>query len=276
MIRLSTTEQVHKVARRFLLLSLFFIGTAQAQTAAPPAVPGSAAPAAKAAPARTASTDPDAIRIVLTPELETTLVAQMAGRIESIAATLGSRVSKGKAVLQMDCAEAAARRTMADAELAAAIETLATKRKLKEMDAAGDMELKLARATADKARGAVALARSQTAYCTVSAPFSGRVARLYVKPYQGVSAGAPLMDLVSEGPLKLRVNIPSTYLRQVREGSPFEVAVLETGRNYPAKVTAINSRVDAVSQTVEIEGRLQGTPAELLPGMSGVARFPTP
>ncbi|MBK8116645.1 MAG: efflux RND transporter periplasmic adaptor subunit [Candidatus Accumulibacter sp.] len=254
-----------------LLLITLAVGTTQAQTAN---IPPATTATTRATPARAASTDPDAIRIVLTPELETTLVAQMPGRIETIAATLGSHVSKGRPVLQMDCAEADARRKMADAELAAAVETLDTKRKLKEMDAAGDMELKLARATADKARGAVALARSQTAYCIVSAPFSGRVAKLYVKPYQGVSAGAPLMDLVSNGPLKLRLNIPSTYLRQIREGSPFEVAVLETGKTYPAKVTAINSRVDAVSQTVEIEGRLQGTPAELLPGMSGVARFP--
>lgn len=246
------------------------IAPAQAQTTPTPAAPA----VAKAAPARTPSTDPDAIRIVLAPELETTLVAQMPGRIESIAATLGSRVSKGRAIVQMDCAEADARRRMADADLAAAVEALDTKRKLKEMDAAGDMELKLARATADKARGAVALARSQAGYCTVNAPFNGRVAKLYVKPHQGVSAGAPLLDVVSDGPLKLRVNVPSTYLRQIKEGSVFEVAVLETGRTYPARVTAINSRVDAVSQTVEIEGRLQGTPAELLAGMSGVARFP--
>jgi multidrug efflux pump subunit AcrA (membrane-fusion protein) len=174
----------------------------------------------------------------------------------------------------MDCGESDARRKMADAELAAAIETLSTKRKLREMDAAGEMEIKLAVAAADKARGAVALARSQTAYCSVIAPFNGRVARLYVKNFQGVNVGAPLIDLVSDGPLKLRLNIPSTSLRQVREGSPFEVIVLETGKTYPARVSAINSRVDAVSQTVEIEGRLQGTPAELLPGMSGTARFP--
>jgi len=254
-----------------LFLGLWAAGFAQAQNA--PAAASPASPA-KAAAVRTASTDPDAIRIVLAPELETTLVAQMPGRIEAIAATLGSRVSKGRVVLRMDCGESDARRKMADAELAAAIETLSTKRKLREMDAAGDMEIKLAVAAADKARGAVALARSQTAYCSVIAPFNGRVARLYVKNFQGVNVGTPLIDLVSDGPLKLRLNIPSTSLRQVREGSPFEVIVLETGKTYPARVTAINSRVDAVSQTVEIEGRLQGTPAELLPGMSGTARFP--
>ena len=38
-------------------------------------------------------------------------------------------------------------------------------------------------------------------------------------------------------------------------------------------MTAINARVDAVAQTVELEGRIAGKPADLLAGMTGSARF---
>ena len=55
------------------------------------------------------------------------------------------------------------------------------------------------------------------------------------------------------------------------EGNSF---VDETGKTYPAKVTAINARVDAVAQTVELEARIDGRPSELLAGMTGIARFP--
>ena len=54
----------------------------------------------------------------------------------------------------------------------------------------------------------------------------------------------------------------------------FEVAIDETRKTYPAKVSAINARVDAVAQTVELEARIDGKPPELLAGMSGIARFP--
>ena len=97
---------------------------------------------------------------------------------------------------------------------------------------------------------------------------------IYAKQHQGVNAGAPLLDLVSDGPLKLRLNVPSNFLRQIKTGTRFEVTVNETGKTYPAKVTAINARVDAVAQTVELEARIDGTPGELLAGMSGIARFP--
>ena len=39
-------------------------------------------------------------------------------------------------------------------------------------------------------------------------------------------------------------------------------------------MNAVNSRVDSVSQTVEVEAAITGSNPELLPGMSGVAVLP--
>ena len=135
------------------------------------------------------------------------------------------------------------------------------------------MEVTLAAAGADKAKAAIAMSRAQLAQCTVVAPFTGRVVKVHVKPHQGVNVGAPLLEMISDGPLKLRLNIPSRWLRQVSVGTPFEVDINETGRTYQAKVTLINARVDAVAQTIELEARMDKAEPELLAGMSGIARF---
>ena len=63
-------------------------------------------------------------------------------------------------------------------------------------------------------------------------------------------------------------------MRTLKIGQRFDVDIDETGKTYPAKVTAINARVDAVAQTVELEARIDGRPPELLAGMTGIARFP--
>ena len=128
-------------------------------------------------------------------------------------------------------------------------------------------------AAVDRANAAIAVSRAQLSQCNVAAPFSGHVVRVHVKPHQGVNVGTPLVELVSDGPLKVRLNAPSRLLRDLKVGTPFEVRIDETGKTYPAKVTAINARVDAVAQTVELEGRIDGKPTELLAGMTGVARF---
>ena len=230
--------------------------------------------ASQAAGPAPAAADPNPIRVLLAPAVETTLVAEMTGRIVRLDASLGAAVAQGRTVVAFDCGEPEARAQMADAELASAQQTLDTKQRLRELDAAGDMEVALAVAAKDRARGAVALARAQVGQCAVVAPFGGRVAKVHVKPHQGVGVGMPLVDLVGDGPLKLRLNVPSLFLRQLRVGTLFSVAIDETGKTYPARVSAINARVDAVAQTVEIEARLTGAGAGLLAGMSGVARFP--
>lgn len=218
--------------------------------------------------------DPNAIRVLLSPDLDTTLVSQMAGQVATLNASLGAQIKKGETLVGFDCAEAQARLRMSQAEYGAASETLKVKLSLRKLDAAGDLEVDQARADVRRTEAAVALGRAQAAHCTVKAPFDGRVVKTHIKQYQGVNAGEPLLELVGSGPLKIRLNVPSSLLQHLTLGSPFSVAIVETGKSYAASVSAINARIDAVAQTIELEGRLDQAHDELLPGMSGVAVFP--
>jgi RND family efflux transporter MFP subunit len=219
---------------------------------------------------------PDQIRVLLAPEVETTLVSPMLGRIRNVNVTLGAPVARGKVVVDFDCQEQAARVSMAQAELVAARENHEAKLRLQALQSAGEVEVNLAAAAVDKARAQLELYKVQSSQCTVVAPFSGRAVRIHVKPFQGVTAGQPLVELVSSGPFKLRMNVPSKWLAWLKPGAPFEVAIDETGRVYPAKVSAINGRVDAASQSIEVEARIEDKGGELIAGMSGSARFKPP
>ena len=88
-----------------------------------------------------------------------------------------------------------------------------------------------------------------------------------------MSSGQPLVEMVNDGPLKIRLNVPSKLLRSLQIGTDFAVDIYETGKTYPARVSAINARVDAVAQTIELEAEIVGHAAELLPGMTGIARI---
>ena len=220
--------------------------------------------------------DPGAIRVLLTPELETTLASPMLGRVRNVNVSLGSSFDDGKVLVDFYCDEQAARERIARAEVAGARENYEAKLRLQGLQSAGEVEVAIAAAAVDRARGELQLARVQKAQCTVSAPFAGRAVKVHVKPHQGVNAGQPLVEIVSRGPSKLRLNVPSKWLAWLKAGTPFEVAIDETGRTYAASVTAINARVDAASQSVEVEGSIAERADELLAGMSGTARFKPP
>ena len=217
--------------------------------------------------------EPGAIRVLLSPQEETTLIAQFAGRIESLQAGLGAPVHQGDVIVAFDCAEPQARLRMSQAENSAARQTLGVNQRLRNLDAAGEIEVALARTEVDKTAAAIELAKVQIAQCTVQAPFDGYVVKTLVKPYQGVPAGSPLVELVSGGALKVRLNVPSNLLAQLRVQAPLDIRIHETGKSYPAHITAINARVDAVAQTIELEAQLDAANPELLPGMSGTAHL---
>lgn len=84
------------------------------------------------------------------------------------------------------------------------------------------------------------------------------------------------MEIISDGPLKLRMNAPAKWVKWLKIGSPFDVIIEETGKHYQAKVSALNARIDAVSQTIELEATMVNKAPDLLPGMSGTARFTPP
>lgn len=237
-----------------------------------------AAPAAPAEAARAPAADSagEGIRVLLTPALETTLVSQIAGVVREVEGNIGQSFGKGRVLVAFDCEEQNARLKMAEAELAAAREDHEAKLRLQGMQQASAVEVSIAASTAARARAQVGLYRAQLSQCTVRAPFAGRIVRVSVKPHQGVSQGQALLDIISDGPLKLRLNAPAAWVRWLKIGLRFEVAIDETGKRYEARVSAVNGRIDAVSQSIELEATIASQAPELLAGMSGTAHFSQP
>ena len=218
---------------------------------------------------------PELVRVLLTPGGETTLASPVAAKVEHMNATLGSRFAGGQILVSFDCKEQTARLDMAKAELDGAIEQHEAKIRMKGFEQASDVEVALAASAVAKFRAQTALSKAQVQQCTVVAPWAGRVAKLHIKNHMSVIPGQPMLDLVMNAPLKLKLNVPSIRMGQVKVGSQFNVTVDETGKIYKARVSAVNSRVDPVSQTIEIEAAFVGAYPDLLAGMSGTADFST-
>ena len=215
----------------------------------------------------------ESIRVLLVPEQETTLSSPVAARIKVLHVSLGSAFSAGQTLIGFDCEEQVARLNMAKAELAAAVETHEAKVRMQGLNQASDVEVALAASAVEKARAQTMLYQVQVKQCSVTAPWGGRVSKVHIRTHMSVTPGQPLVDLVKYGPLKLRLNVPSRALAQMKMGQLFNVTIEETGKTYQARVVVINSRVDSVSQTIELEANMTKVYPELLAGMSGTANL---
>ena len=211
------------------------------------------------------------VRVLLIPNKETTISSTMAARIVSFNASLGQSFKAGDVLVAFDCDEAHARVEMSKAELAGAIDQHEAKVKMQGLEQASDVEVALAASASNKFKAQLSLHQAQVSQCRIYAPWGGRVAKTVVKNHMTVTPGQPMMELVDFGALKLKLNAPSKLIGKLKAGAKFNINIDETGLNYPAIVTAVNSRVDPVSQTVEIEAKMAKSYKELLSGMSGVA-----
>jgi membrane fusion protein (multidrug efflux system) len=255
----------------------FAFGCAIAQAPAPAVIVPVPKPASAPAVAPPGGGQDDIAAIVHAGE-ETTLSSQMAGKVRRISVGLGDQFRAGTRLIEFDCAEQQAQLQAAQAEYRGARETHLSKLRLQSLGAAGELEVTLAAAATDKAKSQVAIRESQIAYCSVSAPFGGRVARMRVKIAESVPAGHPLVDLVNPGSLKAQMFVPSGWIAWLRPNAPLTIRFTDgdRSRTVNARITKLNSRVEGVSQQLEVEARFDSGAGELLPGMVGTAMFRKP
>ncbi len=213
----------------------------------------------------------DRILVQAWAETETVISSPIVGLIQHIPTRVGTRFDKGEVLLRFECTENDAKAQIAQSELTAASETLEAKIRLKAMNAASEIEVTTAAAQVSKAEAQLRLSQYQVSQCNLSAPFAGYVVRVMGKPFQTTTVGQPLLEIISSGVPKLRVSASSKLFTRIRVGTTLRVTIEETGLSYLAQVSLINARIDPVNQTFEMEARVQGTGANLLPGMSGTA-----
>lgn len=217
---------------------------------------------------------PTPVRVLIVASREAKLSAQMDGRLVSLPKGPGASFARGELLAEFDCNNQRAELAMATARLEKTQSTLDSQRALQKLNAVSPLELALAEADVAEAKARRQQAEVGAGRCRILAPYAGRVVRRVANEFETIGPGATILEVVENGPLRLELLVPSRWLAWIRTGTTFRVRVDEINREVPARVTSIGSRVDAVSQTVSVQGVFTETVPGVLPGMSGNALFP--
>jgi RND family efflux transporter MFP subunit len=215
-------------------------------------------------------------RVLLIAAEKANLSSPMSGRVARVAVDAGDRFHKGAVLVEFDCALRELELRKANARLEIAEATLRSNQRLKELQSVGDLELAVSRGERDAAEAEARRVSLEIQYCSLRAPWDGNVVARHVNPLENIALGAPLLEVNSQAAPLAQMLVPSRWLAWLEVGTAFEIEIIETGARYPARVSRRGAQVDAVSQTVEVFGTVEGDPARLLPGMSGSAHFAIP
>jgi len=111
----------------------------------------------------------------------------------------------------------------------------------------------------------------------ITAPFDGVVARRYLRAGQEVAKNDRLFWISAVAPLRVKFALPEAYLGRMRKGTELIVVTSTSpGDLHEARVVLVGPVVDPSSDTIDITAELQGSVADLRPGMTANIRLKNP
>lgn len=214
----------------------------------------------------------DAPRVVVQALMQATLSAEIAARITNFKIREGDYFKKGDTLVVFDCDIFEAQRDKVNAEMRAAKAKLNNDKELARSRSIGALEVELSEVAVQRAEAEMRMATINTDRCSIQAPWPGRVVQRKANTLEVAKLHQEILTIVSTESLEVMAVVPSQWVRSLKPGQSFSVKIDETGTRHTAIVVAIGSQVDAVSQTINLRGRIT-TDSQLLPGMTGTATF---
>ncbi len=211
------------------------------------------------------------------------VTARVAGAVDRVKFTEGSRVSAGQQLIEIDAdryhlavTSAEASVSQADASLAEARAGLARRESASERNPGlirGEeldtwrTRVRTAEASLQLSKAALEQAKLNLRDAFVSAPVSGTIQTRTVQTGQYVQPGSVLATLVRRDPLLLRFEVTEQEAPQLTLGMTVKFTVTETNREFRSKITHIAAAANASSRMVPVTAEIDDPrKADLRPG----------
>jgi RND family efflux transporter MFP subunit len=245
------------------------------------AAPRPALPDAVISPART-----EGWLGVIVARASVDVTADTPGRLAAIQVQIGDQVQRGDRIASLDTRLAAQDLEMArsalhgadaDAGRATAEANEAQQRAGRRRDnpdffskediASAELAVKTSAAALQAAQARVGEQRARVRQLEASlgqsdirAPFAGRVAERFVDAGTVVGPGTHIVRLISGGDLLVRAAVPPEEARTLAVGRPVTIHVRTQGLAIPGRIERISPEIDAASQMILLEARLEPPP----------------
>jgi RND family efflux transporter MFP subunit len=218
---------------------------------------------------------------------QSTISAQVMGRIVELRVDVGDMVKAGQVVARIDQREAAQVLASSEAQVAQARANLQNarlsldraKRLLESKfvsEAAvdqADAEYKAAQAQLQAAEAGAGQAAVSKGYTTVVAPISGVVSARQVEVGEMATPGKPLLTTFAPGDMRVIAEIPQSIIPEIRALSRATVQVPSVNRWFKVKSMTIIPTADPHTHSTKVRLDLENSERDIYPGVYARAHF---
>ena len=197
-----------------------------------------------------------------------TVSAELAGTVAEVKFENGGLAKKGDVLVRLDASSEEAQLKSSEADLDLARSDLARARDLAGRNVVSKAELDAAESKFKQKEGVVNNMRSMISKKEVLAPFDGQLGIRQVNVGQMITAGQQVVSLQALDPLYVDFALPQQDLPKLSPGLEVRVHTdVVPGRDFPGKLTALNSSVDPITRNVTVQATIENKDRALRPGM---------
>lgn len=203
---------------------------------------------------------------------QTTVGAQIAGRVVEVKADAGQEVRKGEVLMRIDAREAEEATRAANAQYANARLNYERTKSLVAQKFMSAAALDKAKADYDAAAASRAAAGASESHATIVAPLTGVVARRHAELGDMATPGKPLFTIYEPGGLRVTASIPQYRLNAMRKVTTARVEFPELGKWVDATAVKLLPTADTATHVSQVRVSLPPVP-EATPGMFARVHF---
>ncbi len=198
---------------------------------------------------------------------DSTLAAPLGGYVEGVLVEAGQRVRKGQVLARVDVRTRAAQTEIATAQAEQAEAEL--ERILALGDGASDQQVLATRTQARVARANADLAEINLQRGVVVAPFSGRIAEVFVEVGEVAGPGTPVVRVVRTDVVTVEVSVNDRDVSQLQIGQEVEFRTQSLPDVFEGTITNVGAAASTKTRTFRAQVEIPNPDDELLPGMLG-------
>ena len=206
---------------------------------------------------------------------QSTIAAQVQGRVLEVRADAGDAVRQGQLLLRIDEREAASGLAGTQAQLANAKANYERTKNLFQQKFISQAALDKAEAEYKAAAAGSGQAGAIYSYTHIASPLKGLVAQRHVEQGEMATPGKPLITVYDPKGLRVAASIPQYKLADVRRNLRAKIEFPETGLWVDASSVTVFPAADARTHTVQARVNLPDGMKDVIPGMFARAHFIT-
>ena len=251
--------------------------------------------AAKAAPIESAAVEVRDVEVTYSAEAvveavrQSTVAAQIAGRIVELRFDVGDYVKKGEVIVRIDERAAAQALAASEAQVRQAEAALRNARAEYERARQLVMQKFLSQAALDRAEAEYKAAQERVSallagagqaatergFATVVAPYSGIVSARHVELGEMATPGKPLMTGFDPGTLRVTATVPQAQVAAIQAGAKARIELPSVARWIEAASLTVIPAADPRTHTTQVRIGLPAEVRGIYPGIYARAHFVT-